>query len=103
MVVCVCWSAGVIMKFVWRSQGVGMGVLGRGGDVFGGVAGWDSEFWISGIVYILTLTRSMSTVCLTQYGQKVNLVSFAKTLNFRLFLVGMSSDESGIQSLHFYK
>ena len=31
-----------------------------------------SEFWTSGIVYILILTLSMSILYLTQFGQKVN-------------------------------
>ena len=34
------------------------------------VGGWVSEFWTSGIIYVLILTVSMSTVCLTQSGQK---------------------------------
>ena len=33
-----------------------------------GVGGWMCEFWTSGIVYVLILTKSMS---LTQFGQKV--------------------------------
>ena len=45
---------------------------GGGGCVFGGVGRWVSEFWTSGIVYMLILTISMSTVCLTQFGQKVD-------------------------------
>ena len=36
--------------------------------VFGGVGGWVSEFWTRGIVYMLILTISMSTVCLIQFG-----------------------------------
>ena len=44
-VVCVGGSVGVLllMRFVWRSLGVGMGVLGLGGCVFGGVGGWVVE------------------------------------------------------------
>ena len=42
MVVCRGGSVGVFMRFVWRSLGVGMGVLG-GVGVFGGVGGWMSE------------------------------------------------------------
>ena len=34
LVVCVGGSVGVLMRFVWRSLGVGMGVLGGGGCVF---------------------------------------------------------------------
>ena len=34
--------------------------------------GWVGEFWTSGIVYMLILTISMSTVCLTQFCQKVD-------------------------------
>ena len=30
MVVCVGWYMGELMRFVWRSLGVGMGVLGWG-------------------------------------------------------------------------
>ena len=44
------------------------------------VSGWVSEFWTSGIVYMLILITSMSTVCLTQFRQKVDWVSFGKTL-----------------------
>ena len=44
--------------------------------MFEGVGGWMSEFWASGIVYMLypglILTISMSIVCLTQFGQKVD-------------------------------
>ena len=40
--------------------------------VFGGVGGWVSEFWTSGTVYMLKLTISMSIVCLTQFGHKVD-------------------------------
>ena len=52
----------------------------RGGGVF--VGGWVSE-WVFGqvaLVYVLILTLSMSTVCLTQFGQKVDCVSFGKML-----------------------
>ena len=33
MVVCVGWYMGVLMRFVWRSLGVGMGVLEYGWGV----------------------------------------------------------------------
>ena len=66
------------MRFVWWSLGVGMGVSGWSGCVFGGLGGWVSEFATSGIVCLLILaalvllvsilTISMSTVCLTQCG-----------------------------------
>ena len=52
--------------------GCGVGVLGWGG---GGVVlrMWRvSEFWTSGKVYVLIHTINTSTVCLTQFGQKVN-------------------------------
>ena len=42
--------------------------------MFVGVGGLMSEFWTSGIVYMLILT--MSTVCLTQFGQKSGLSGF---------------------------
>ena len=42
------------------------------GVCFGSVGGWVSEFWTSGIVYILIFTISMNTVCLTQFGRKVD-------------------------------
>ena len=58
---------GVLVRFVWRSLSVGMCVLGW----CGGVCGWVGEFWTSDIVYMVILTISMSTVCLTQFGQKV--------------------------------
>ena len=38
--------------------------------MFGGVGGWVSEFWTSGMIYMLIL--SMSTVSLTQFCQKVD-------------------------------
>ena len=41
---------GVLNRFVWRSLGVGRGVLGGGGGVFGVRVG---EFWTSGIVLYL--------------------------------------------------
>ena len=62
VVVCGCGSVGVLMRFVWRSLGVGMGVLGWVGCVFGGVGERMNEFWTSGIVYMLILAISMSTV-----------------------------------------
>ena len=31
--------------------------------MLGGEGGWVSEFWASGIVYMLILTISISTVC----------------------------------------
>ena len=69
-VVCVGGSVGVLMRFVWRSLGVGMGVLRWGRVCVWGVDGWVSEFLTSGIVYILILRISMSIVCLTQFGQE---------------------------------
>ena len=83
MMVCGGGSVGVLMRFVWRSLGVGRGVLGGGGWVSGGVGGWASEFWTSDIVYMLILTISMSTVCLTQFGQENGLSeSWKNTLQF---------------------
>ena len=58
---------GVLMRFecshwVWgECVWVGVGMKR-------GVGGWVSEFWTSGIVYMLILTINMSTVCLTQFG-----------------------------------
>ena len=34
------------------------------------VGGWVFEFWASGIVYMLILTISMSTVCSTHLAKK---------------------------------
>ena len=49
--------------------GCGEGCVGVGvGVCFWGVGGWVSEFWTSGIVYMLILT----IVCLTPFGQKVD-------------------------------
>ena len=39
-----------------------------------------SEFWTSDIVFMLILIISISIVCLTQCGQKVDGVSFEKML-----------------------
>ena len=48
MVVCRVGSVGVLMRFVWRSLGVGMSLLGWGGPcVFGDVSELVSEFWTS--------------------------------------------------------
>ena len=40
-----------------------MGVLGWG---------WASEFWTSGIIHMRILTINVSTVSVTQFGQKVD-------------------------------
>ena len=72
MVVCVGRSVGVLLRFVWMSLGVGRGVLRWWGVGVWGVGRWVSELWTSGIVCMLILTISMSTVCLTQFGQKVD-------------------------------
>ena len=37
-----------------------------------------SEFRTSDIVYMLILTIRMNTVCLTQFDQKVDLMTFGK-------------------------
>ena len=50
MVACVGGSVGVLMRFVWRSLGVGMGMLGWGGCVFGDVGEKVCEFCTSGVV-----------------------------------------------------
>ena len=50
-------SMSVLMRFVWRSLGVGLGCLGEGGCVFGVWVG--SQLWTSGIVYMPILTISM--------------------------------------------
>ena len=55
VVVMVCFggSVGESMRCVWRSLGVGRGVLGMkvwGGCVFRGASGWMDEFLTSGIV-----------------------------------------------------
>ena len=39
IVACVGGSVGVLMRFIWRSLGVDMGVC-WGGCVFGGMGGW---------------------------------------------------------------
>ena len=66
MVVCGCESMGVLMRFVWRSLGVGGVCCGGVGVCFVVcVGGWVSAFWTSGIVYMLILTVSTSTVCVT--------------------------------------
>ena len=52
--------------------GCGVDELDGDGCILGGGDGWVSEFWKSGIVCMLILTISMCTVCLTQFGQKVN-------------------------------
>ena len=51
MVVCVGWYMGVLMRFVWRSPGVGMGVLGDGACLAVWVAGSES-FGQVGIAYM---------------------------------------------------
>ena len=86
------------MIFVWRSLGVGISVFRSGpacltvqggqpwlchcfrwgGGVFWGVSDRMSEFWTNGIVYVEILT--ISIVCLTQFDQTVNWLSFEKTL-----------------------
>ena len=43
-----CGSKGVIMRFVWRSLDVGMGVLGWDECELWGVDGWLGKFWESG-------------------------------------------------------
>ena len=68
MVVCGGGPVGVLMRFIWTSLGVGRGVLGYVCVFgFGGEGFWVSEFWTSGIAYMLILPLSMSTVCLTQF------------------------------------
>ena len=44
--------------------------------VFGGGDGWMIRVYDKWHVYMLILTINMSTVCLTQFGQKVDWVSF---------------------------
>ena len=67
----------VCMEVTWCRDGcVGVGW----GCVCGVWGGWVSEFWTNGIVYMLILTKGMSTVCLTQFGQKVDWMSFGRTL-----------------------
>ena len=56
MVVFVGGSVGVLMRFVWRSLGVGSVVLGGGGCVFCWC--W-CEFWTSGIVHLHVNTHYM--------------------------------------------
>ena len=62
-----CWVCGCVNEVCMRSRVWGRGVLGwvciRG-------CGWVGEFW----------TISMSIVCWTQIGQKVDWVSCGKTL-----------------------
>ena len=56
------------MNVTWCVWGV---VCWDGVCVFEGVGGWVSEFWTSGIIYMLN-SLSMSTVCLTQFDQRVD-------------------------------
>ena len=102
MIVCRGGSVGVLMRFVWRSLCVGIGVLvcvcvGGGvcgwGCVWGGwgvcvclgvlvggwVSGWVSEFWTSGIVYMLIRTISVNAVCLTQFEENKTLFNLQIT------------------------
>ena len=74
MVVCIGGSVALLMRFVWRSLGCGDGCVGVGvGGCLGvWVGGWVSEFWTSGLVYMIIFTISMSAVCITQFGQKVD-------------------------------
>ena len=37
---------------------------------------WVSEFWTNDIVYMIIHTISMSMVCLSKYGQKVDLMNY---------------------------
>ena len=62
------WVCGCVNEVCMVVTGCGDGCVG----MFGRVGGWVSEFWKSGIVYMLILIISMSTVCLTQFGQKVD-------------------------------
>ena len=91
MVVCVGGCLGILMRFVRRSLGMGMGVLGRRWVCVWGVSGWVSEFWTSGIVYMPIHIIRMNTVCLTQFDHKVNRVSFGKRLQFKLALAHFSN------------
>ena len=55
-----------------------------GGGVYYG-CGWVVEFWTSGVVYMLILSKGMSAVCLTQFGKKSGLSEFWKNaLHFDL-------------------
>ena len=62
------WAVGVLMRFVWRSLSWVREWMcwDRGRCVFG--------VWLGvRVVFFMTiLTISMSTVCLTQFGQKVD-------------------------------
>ena len=89
MVVCVGGSVGVLTRFVWRLLGVGMGVLGWDGCIFGGLDGLVSEFWTRGIVLKLILTISMSIVCSTQFGQKVEKHSSIFPCMYFLFCMNL--------------
>ena len=63
MVVSVSGSVGVLMRFVWRSLGVGMGVLWWGWVCVGWV-------WVGGCVIMPILTISMCTKCLLNLAKK---------------------------------
>ena len=91
MVVCVGGCLGILMRFVRRSLGMGMGVLGRRWVCVWGVGEWVSEFWTSGIVYMPIHIIRMNTVCLTQFDHKVNRVSFGKRLQLQLALAPFSN------------
>ena len=78
-----CVLVGLFMRFVWRSLGVEMGVLGGVG--VGVCLGIWVDRWVSfeQVTDMLILTLSMCTMCLTQFGQKVDWQSFnLKALNY---------------------
>ena len=82
---------GCVNEVCMEVTGCGDGCVGMGVGVCFGVwvGGWVSEFWFwtSGIVLMLILTISMSLVCLIQFGQKVDWVSFGKILfNYLIIL-----------------
>ena len=60
--------------------GCGVDVVGWSGCVLGGVGGWVSEFWTSGLVYMLILTVKHEYSVLNSIWPKSGLSEFGKTL-----------------------
>ena len=61
------WVCGCVNKVCMKITGCGGECVGIGMCVFGGVNGWVSKFWSSGIIHML---KSMNTVCITKFAKK---------------------------------